>query len=162
MSFNGKSKLIIVAVLVCALAIPVLADTSATLYLSGTVAKSASISVTSALGASSLNLLSTPSSAITVGTLTEVCNSTSGYTVSVQSANGGSLKGAISGNTDSVAYSFYQNGSAVTLSTSSTNMITASSKTSGANQTLTLNYTGNPALTADVYSDTLTFTIAAL
>jgi spore coat protein U-like protein len=162
MSFNGKSKLIVLAALVIALAIPAFSDTSATLYLSGTVAKSASISVTTALGASSLNLLSTPASAITVGTLNEICNSTSGYTVSVQSANAGSLKGAISGNTDTVPYSFYQNGTAVTLSATATNMITASSKTTGASQTLTINFTGNSALTADVYSDTLTFTIAAL
>ena len=162
MSLNGKCKIFAAVILACALAIPALADTSATLYLSGSVAKTASISVVTASGASSLNLLSTPPSAITVGTLSEICNSTTGYTVSVQSANGGSLKGAISGNTDSVAYTLYQNGTAVTLSATATTMITASAKTSGTSQTLTIAYTGNSALAADVYSDTLTFTIAAL
>jgi hypothetical protein len=162
MSKGFVVKLLVIAAILCSAAFPVLADTSASLTLSGTVAKSASITVTPAPGATNLTLTSTPSAAITVATVTEVCNSTSGYTVTVASANAGYLKGAIGGNTDAVAYVLYQNGSAVTLSAAPTTMVSASSKTTGASQTLTIDYAGDPALAADTYSDILTFTIAAL
>jgi len=162
MKFVKLAKIIVIAAVLFAAIIPAFADTTASLTLSGIVAKSASISVVAAPGASNLSLTSTPSSPVTVATVTEICNSTSGYTVTVASANSGNLKGAISGNTDAVAYTLYQNGSAVTLSSSAATMLTASSKTTGTSQTLTINYAGNSSLAADTYSDTLTFTIAAL
>jgi hypothetical protein len=162
MSKGIAFKLIVIAAVICAAAFPAAADTTASLTLSGTVAKSASITVTPAPGASNLTLTSTPSAAIAVATVTEVCNSTSGFTVTVASANAGYLKGAIVGNTDSVAYTLYQNGSAVTLSAAPTLMISTSTKTAGASQALTIDYAGDPALAADTYGDVLTFTIAAL
>ncbi len=162
MSKGFAIKLVVVLAVACAAAFPAMADTTASLTLSGLVAKSASITVVPAPGASNLALTSTPAAPVSVATVTEVCNSTSGYTVTVASANAGYLKGAIGGNTDSVAYTLYQNGSAVTLAAAPTIMVSASSKTAGASQALTINYVGDPALAADTYSDVRTFTIAAL
>lgn len=156
------TKAIVVSALLALALIPAFAGTTASLALSGTVAKTASISVSATSEASNLNLTSATATTVTVATVTEICNSNSGYTVSVSSANAGYLKGALSANADSVAYSLFCDGTAVALSSSGTVMVAASAKTSGNSQTLAVNYTGNATLSADSYSDILTFTIAAL
>jgi len=159
-----KFRVIVITMLLCAALIPAFADTSATLSLKGSVAASSSISITAASAATSLTLnSSTSTDTVTVGTITALSNSPTGYSVSVSSANGGNLKGAVSSNTDSIAYTLYVNGASCPLSTSAQiiSALSSSSKTTGTTTTLSIMYTENTTLSADTYSDTITFTIAA-
>jgi hypothetical protein len=152
---SPKVKAIALAAALCAFVAPVFAASEATLNLSGTVSKSASISISAS--SATLDLTTTQTNKV-VTTLTAVSNA--GYTITISSLYGGVLKGANSGET--VAYSLVvDNGTGVSLSSSTT--LTASAKTSSAGTSYALGvaYTGSAVLTPDTYSDSITISIAA-
>ncbi|MFH2113099.1 MAG: hypothetical protein ABIJ86_01165 [Spirochaetota bacterium] len=101
-----------------------------------------------------------------LGTANLVSNLLGNYTVSVASANGGTLLGAIAGNTDAFPYTFNFGVDSVSLA-GSAYTLTTSGKTSkaGVPYVVSVNLTGTDALpelvVADTYEDVLTFTIAA-
>ncbi len=151
----------LVALLVAAGAAAGFAGPSATLNLQGRVAAKLDISVTAETVASGLNLEASQTNLL-VATVTEKCNRPGGYTVSVQSANLGSLKG-MEGNTDTVAYTMTYGGAAISLTAGGATVTPDGTKTgpSGISKEVRISYTGNDFLTEDTYTDTLTFTIAA-
>ncbi len=161
MKSQGLIRAGLVAFLVAAGAAAGFAGTSATLNLQGHVAAKLDISVTAETVTASLNLEASQTDLL-VATVKEKCNRPGGYTVSVQSANLGFLKGA-TGNTDTIAYTMTYGGAAVSLTGGSVTVTPDGAKTgpSGTNKEVRITYTGNDFLTEDTYTDTLTFTIAA-
>ena len=101
-----------------------------------------------------------------LGTANLVSNLLGSYTVSVSSQNSGKLVGADAGNTDEVAYDFTFGGTTVDLADGPFTL-PSSGKTSkaGVPYVVSVSYTSMndlpDYLSADEYSDTLTFTISA-
>jgi hypothetical protein len=101
-----------------------------------------------------------------LGTAHLISNLIGSYTVSVASANGGTLLGATAGNTDAFPYTFNFGVDSVSLA-GSPYTLTTSGKTSktGNPFVVSVSLIGTDALpelvVADVYDDVLTFTIAA-
>ena len=158
-----KKTLIIAAVMIVAAFAPVFGQVtdSGSITLTGTVAALAEITVTPITGYDSLDL-TTSQTDLAVATVNEKSNVTTGYTVTLDSANSGEFVGADTGNSDTLAYTISYGGSAVTLSSGSATVTTASARTSaaGVDKTLAISYTGT-FLNADTYSDTITLTISA-
>ena len=143
-----------------ALAVPTFAATTGTLALSGSVAAITSITVTPDANASALPI-GAATTDLKIATVNELSNNKTGYTVTLSSLNGSTLKEA--SGTDSLAYTLKYGSNAVTFTGSTatlTNSSTRSSSAAGTSNDLTISF---PAafLNADSYSDTLTFTIAA-
>ncbi|MDE1149355.1 MAG: hypothetical protein PW843_22605 [Azospirillaceae bacterium] len=132
-------------------AAPALADTSGSVKLSGTVALSCSVAVTD--NNASLNILS-GSSNITVGAVVETCNDGAGYTITVTSANGGSLKSSANG-AQPVSYTTIYDGQSAT----GTVNVSRSSAQFGKQATIAVTVPANAQAIAGSYSDTLTVTI---
>lgn len=138
------------------------AATTGTLLLQGVVAEELAITVTAEAGASALDLSASPT-ALKVATVNEVSNSNTGYTISAKSTNGSLLK---NGSLDQLAYQIsYDGGSMVTLTTSDQTVKTQS--TAGVydyDADVDIAYTGKAAaeMVEGTYSDTVTFTIAAI
>lgn len=163
--FRGKWLFAaVIAVLLCS---PAFANTSATLILEGTVPGILDISVAAAAVSANLDLGSNAS--FVVASVTERSNKRAGYTVTLSSENAvgaGSdvpfLKGQEVTNTDTLEYSLTYAGIPVELSAGSAIITDVSTKTpsSGSVKPLGISYVGD-FLYEDVYSDTLTFTIAA-
>jgi hypothetical protein len=135
----------------------------ATLTISGNVAAVSSISIASAAGYNSLDLVNN-ASAKKVGTATEISNDKAGYKVTLSSLNAGStaqavLKG-VSGNADFMNYSITYGGTPVTLASGNAQVtsVTARTGSTGVQKDIAVSYTG-AWLAADTYSDTLTLTI---
>jgi len=142
----------------------------ASLDLSGLITASTSVSFIPTAVASSLTLTA-DATGLEVGSLTENSNDPDGYTLTAKSTNGfavfsetGVLKGNTGGNPDSVTYTMAYGGTVTPFDTTSGlallkdvtlaspgNVVTA----------ITITYTGSTILTADTYSDTITFTITA-
>ena len=142
-----------------------LAQTTAPLTISGTVAPIATITMASQSGYNTLDLVNGATAQL-VGIAKETCNDKLGYKVTLPSANAAAtaqavLKGAISGNPDSVNYSIIYNAVPVTLVSGSATVTTAVAKTgaAGLQKNLAVTLAGG-WLTADTYSDTITLTIA--
>jgi hypothetical protein len=153
MSMNRMMKVFIVFALVLALGIPAVAATtgSASLKISGTVDKS--VSVTSDTETySSLPIIAGGS--VKVATITTVSNDLSGYTMTIKGK--GYLTAATSTNATTVPYAVTFGTSSVTLGS----VVTYSG--TGGSYDVYVNVTASPSVSADTYSDTLTFDIAAL
>jgi hypothetical protein len=131
--------------------------------LSGTVGVSCNITVAPQGPYNALDLTSSPA-ILNVATVTEQCTDPKGYRVTLTSTNGktnGLLAGTTAGNSDTVSYSIFYGGAAIHLANSSATVTNANGKTTngGAINSLAISYTGTSTLSADTYSDTLTFTI---
>jgi hypothetical protein len=158
-------KLIAIVCVLCGLATASFAQATATLIISGTVAPVNTITIASQSGYNALDLVNGATAKV-VGIATETSNDKLGYKVTLASANAGAtaqafLKGALSGNTDTVNYSIQYNGTAVTLASGSAVVTTAAARTgaAGVNKNIAVTFAGS-WLTADTYSDTMTLTIA--
>jgi hypothetical protein len=151
------SKVVTVVAILALAMIPTFAQSTATLSLSGTVAKTASITL-DVTSATCTNLDAATTTTISVGTLTEICNC--GYTVTAASAKVGYIVGATL--SEKVPYALVVGGTEYSL-TSSATVASQTAKTglTGATQAVSIKYTGIAGLAADTYSDTVTFTIAA-
>jgi spore coat protein U-like protein len=128
------------------------AGTSGTIRLQGTVQAVCTVSVTDA--GAQLDI-SGGENAKTVGTVTETCNSGSGYRVTVASANGGSLK---SGN-NAVAYQLKYDTQSGSLTGPMT--VERSSAAFGKQSVVAVSMSANASAVAGAYSDTLTITVAS-
>jgi glycine betaine/choline ABC-type transport system substrate-binding protein len=159
-------KYLAIACSILTLALASSAQSSSTLVISGTVAPINTVTIASQSGYNSLALASGATAQV-VGIATETSNDKLGYKVTLSSANAGStaqafLKGAITGNTDTLNYSILYNGTAVTLASGSATVTSATGRTvaAGVTKNIAVTFTGT-WLTADTYSDTLTLTVAA-
>ena len=130
-------------------------NASGTVQLTGTVALSCTVAVTDLK--QQLNLVSGESSK-QVGTVVETCNSGNGYTVTLNSANGGSLKNTSGGNA-SVSYTVSYDGQNGGLNNGM--QVSRSSAQFAKNVPLAVSIQGNNNAVAGSYSDTVTITIAA-
>lgn len=144
------------------------ASTTGNLTLIGVVNGVLDITVTEEASASSLDLV-TSQSDLKVATVNEKSNKSSGYTVTLESANAKSASSSNptlnnnSGNGDSLTYSLKYDGSGVSFTNgvaTITDTINTTSS-SGVNKDLLISYIGDNSLSEGTYEDTLTFTIAA-
>ncbi len=157
-----KKTLIIAIVMIVAAFAPLFAQSdTGSITLSGTVPALAEITITPISGHDTLDL-TTSQTDLAVATVNEKSNVTTGYTVTLDSANSGEFVGNDSGNSDTLAYTISYDGSVVTLSSGSATVTTASGRTaaSGVDKTLAVSFTGT-FLNADTYTDTITLTISA-
>ncbi|MDZ5649342.1 spore coat protein U domain-containing protein [Nitrospirillum sp. BR 11828] len=130
-------------------------NSSGTLQLTATVPTVCTVAVTSSNA--TLDLVN-GQNAVTVGSVTEQCNAGNGYTVSVASANSGTLKSSATGST-AVAYSLsYDNTAAAKNGTLTTDRAGSTQSRQG---TLAVSLPGNNQAAAGVYQDTVTVSIAA-
>jgi hypothetical protein len=136
------------------------AATSGTLLLKGTVPRSIAIVVTAESIAANLPLNVTQSNT-KVAVVNEKSNSSTGYKVSVASANAGKLVHQ-SVASSSVNYSLRYNSNAVNLASGQT-FTYATGGLANVNRNVDISYIGVPheSLVEGQYSDTVTFTIAA-
>jgi hypothetical protein len=138
------------------------AATSGTLILQGIVAKKVSIVVTPQAVASAL-VLETSQTDLKVATAVEQSNSSTGYKVTVSSANLGKLKRT--DGSEVFSYTLKYGGASVGLSTAAGSVVTNSSSASVVNvsKDMAISYTGVAAETMveGTYADTLTVNIAS-
>ena len=142
-----------------ALAATLIALAAAPAFANGTVALKGKVDLVCTIGVTDLNQslnLTGGESNKSVGTMVENCNSGTGYTVSLSSANNGSLKSA-TGNT-TISYTASYDGNNV--SGSQTQIVRQGTNFSK-NTSLTVSIPANAQAIAGDYSDTLTITIAA-
>ncbi|EQC46155.1 hypothetical protein [Bacteriovorax sp. Seq25_V] len=133
------------------------ATDSATLNLQGTVGAVVDISVAALSDATNLDLTQSQSNK-KVATVTEQSNTTTHFTVSVSSANGGKLKNG----TNDFSYSLSYGGQGVDLAAGTT--FTRNPDPLNANNyDVNISYTGQSAasMVAGDYTDIVTFEIAA-
>lgn len=156
-----KTRPMILAATLSLFAITGFSATSGNITISGNVAAATAIVVTSVAGYNALDL-STTAADLAVANVREINNTLNGYTVTLASANSGSLK---NGTLGSVSYTAKYNGVAATLSSTPVTVTTSPASNSVVNvlKGFAISYTGQPAqdLMVGTYSDTLTFTIAA-
>ena len=140
------------------------AQSSGTLTIQGTVAAVANITVSPQTGYNTLNIAGGVANQ-NVANITEQSNDKNGYTVAMTSLNAGVsgsslfLKDTGTG-TDTVPYSLTYNGVAVSFSSGSATLTSASAKTVQAGVVKALAVTiASSWVNADTYADTLTFTI---
>lgn len=151
------------------------AHAASQILLNGAVGQNCSINVTTDSGASTLDLTTSGAHRVLVGTVAQTCNKKAGYSIAVTSTNcaaapaGAKLIGTASG--EALSYSVESNnpttgGSSATvtglLATTCTGQnarVVSNAKINGENSTVYVNYTGNGALSADTYQDTLTLTM---
>ncbi len=137
------------------------------LPLQGIVAVACTISTADA-GAGTLDL-STSKTAVTIANVTEDCNDSNGYTVTVATTNGAALTTGLlvsqnvnGANATDLTYSIKYDTVAVTLTSGSGTAATRSSFTNSQTVALAITYTSpGGGLPADTYTDTLTLTISA-
>ncbi|MEC4593868.1 MULTISPECIES: spore coat protein U domain-containing protein [Nitrospirillum] len=131
------------------------AGTSGTIHIGATVPTVCTVAVTDSNA--TLDLVN-GQNAVTVGSVTEQCNAGSGYTVSVASANSGTLKSSATGS-GAVAYNLtYDN----TAAAKNGSLTTDRSGSGQARQgTLAVSLPGNNQAVAGQYQDTVTISIAA-
>lgn len=174
--YNFAMLALTVGAAIC-IAAPASAQQTGTITLTGTVAQQCTVVVTSTAGALNLDL-STGTKRIEVGTGVQNCNKKAGYSIRVASANcatgtvGAKLAGATGG--ESLRYSVEfgnptTGGSQATVTgllaaaCTGTSVITGrdvtNSKVSAETSHVFVNYTGDSALAADTYTDTLTITM---
>jgi hypothetical protein len=159
---RAKIQAILCAAFLTALALPGFAASSFTIALSGSVSATCSLTVTTASAASSLPV-TTKVTGTTIATVVEKSNASSGYTVSLSSANGWLLAGS----SQSLAYALSYGGTAVDTSTAAGVATTLTNSTSttasaGISRTLAISFDGaSSLLPSGDYTDTLTISIAA-
>ena len=111
--------------------------------------------------ATALNLSATQTD-LKVASVKEQSNSKGGHKLTITSANLGKLKRT--DGADIFSYSMKYNGSVVALSTTAgASLVSSSAASVSTNKTVSISYTGVPqeSMVEGVYTDTLTFTIAA-
>lgn len=138
----------------------VMAATTGSLVLQGTVPQLVSIDVTANSNTQNIPLDQTQSNLV-VGSVVESSNSNSGYNVQISSSNAGKLVHD-SETSSFIAYSLTYGGSAIDLSTTDT----VEQNTAGSyevTKNVAIAYTGvdHKDLIEGNYSDTVTFTISA-
>jgi spore coat protein U-like protein len=144
-----------------AAAIAMVAGSTAALADSGTVALKGKVDLVCTIAVTDLNQsleLVQGTSNKTVGTMVENCNSGTGYTVSLSSANGGALKSAGAG-TAAIAYTVAYDGQSGSLG--SAMQVTRSTAQFARNAALSVTVPANAQAIAGDYADTVTITIAA-
>ncbi len=155
-------KKLLIATTLLTLTTTSFAATSGTLLLQGIVAKKVSIVVTPQAVASAL-VLETSQTDLKVATAVEQSNSSTGYKVTVSSANLGKLKRT--DGSEVFSYTLKYGGASVGLSTAAGSVVTNSSSASvvNASKDLAISYTGVAAETMveGTYADTLTVNIAS-
>ncbi|MEA1674405.1 hypothetical protein [Nitrospirillum sp. BR 11163] len=132
---------------------PALADTSGTIKLSGTVSLTCTVAVTDA--GAQLNILS-GSSNVAVGSVVENCNDGAGYTITVASANNGTLKSSATG-AQAISYTTSYDG---TNGSGSSFAVTRSGAQFNKTSNVSVTVPANAQAIAGSYADTLTITIA--
>lgn len=152
-----KRSLIALAAL--ALTTTSFAATTGTLLLKGQVGQVLSILVTPETIAATLPL-NVSQTDTKVATVNEISNSSTGYKVTISSANLGKL--IRTGGTEAFNYSLKYNGSAVNLASPQI-FSNPSAASVNVNKDVAISYTGVPAenMVAGEYVDTVTFVIAA-
>ncbi len=127
--------------------------------LSGAVAQSCHLTIT-ASGSYNALTLATAQSDVVVGTSAENCNDGKGYKVTIGTKNGtssGLLKGTSYSQT--LAYGVNYGSTATLTFAGSTATATNTSAAGFATYTLGVTYASGAQLTANTYTDTLTFTM---
>lgn len=142
-----------------------LAGSSGSVLLSGTVLPNTAIAVSPVAGYDSLSL-SVGASDVGVATILEKNNTPAGYKVILSSINGGQLKYSVGGATLSqVAYTAKYDGQTVALSVNGKVITQVSNQTTTISKikTLSVSFVGDPgsALLSGSYSDTLSLQIVA-
>jgi spore coat protein U-like protein len=140
------------------------ADNTKTLILTGEITQVADIEVAPEAGYNAL-ALSGPQTDVKVATVTEVCNSELGYTVSLQSANAVSGVAKMINGSDKFSYTIKYGNYNVSLDPStgidsSVANSNAATPQTGTTRDLKISWLGQ-ALPAKTYSDTLTLTITS-
>lgn len=139
----------------------VFAATNGSIFLSGSIPKVVSVTVTPVAGYNNLDFTTTATNLV-VANITEQSNVQAGYTITCSSANAGLLKNGL---VDSIPYTAGYNGTSFSLSSTPVVISNNGSTNSVVNVTkpLTINYTGVSHVDKmdGTYSDTLTFTIIA-
>lgn len=148
-----------------AMALTGLADTTANLTISGSVADRTAIAAAPQGRYNTLPIEAGCTDEV-VAQVTETSNNRAGYTVTLSSANAGSgTQATLNGtgaNTDTVGYSMKYAGATVSLSGGAAVVTTSSSRTPRAGTVKSLAVTIPQSwVTQDTYSDTLTLTIKA-
>ena len=128
--------------------------------LSGTVAQSCNLTITSSGSYNSLTLTSAQSN-VTVGTAGENCNDGKGYKVTIGTKNG-TTSGMLKGTSYNQTLAFGLNyGSSTTLTFAGSTATATNTNAAGfTTYTIGVTYAAGTQLTADTYTDTLTFTMA--
>ncbi len=135
--------------------------TNGAVIIQGIVPKVVSITVAGVAPFNALDLTTTVAN-LPVANVTEDSNDLAGYTVTLSSANAGSLKNGAAG---SMAYTARYNAVVVALTVAPVAITTVASQAAVVNtvKSFTISYTGIPSVSmlSGTYSDALTFTIAA-
>jgi len=129
--------------------------------LQGFVAQKMSLVITPQAIATALDL-STTQADLNVASVKEQSNSKTGYKLTVTSANLSKLKRT--DGADVFSYTMKYNGSVVALSTTAgVTLVSSSAAAINTNKSVSISYTGVPqeSMVEGVYTDTITFTIAA-
>ncbi|MDZ5646171.1 spore coat protein U domain-containing protein [Nitrospirillum sp. BR 11828] len=129
------------------------AGTSGTIQLNSTVAQTCTVAVTDA--GATLNILS-GSSNVAVGSVVENCNDGAGYTITVASANNGTLKSSATG-AQAISYTTSYDG---TSGSGSSFAVTRSGAQFNKTAAVSVTVPANAQAIAGSYADTLTITIA--
>lgn len=148
---------IIIGILISSVAF---AATTGTLLLSGNIAPTVSISVTGVGQHNNLDFTTTATD-FHVANVLEKSNVSTGYKVTIASANAGQLK---NGSAGQIAYTAKYNGTSFSLSTTPVTVTNVTSQTNVANslKQVSISFSGIAAesVMSGTYSDTLTFTIS--
>lgn len=135
-------------------------STTGTVNVNGSVALVCSLSVSSSGATTTFSNMTQGTSNTLLGTITEICNDSNGYKVTLTTTNNENFKGATSSTL--IPYSLTYNGSSVAFSSGSATITPTGSRTTplGVSKGLTITF---PAgfYTADSYSDTLTVTMVS-
>ena len=129
------------------------AGASGTVQLNSTVALTCTVAVTDA--GATLNILS-GSSAVQVGSVVENCNDGAGYTITVASANNGTLKSSATG-ASAISYTTSYDG---TSGSGASFAVTRSGAQFNKTSAMSVTVPANAQAIAGSYADTLTVTIA--
>ncbi len=157
-SLFAKRGLVAMVVLTAAM-VPMFALTgTGSLSLSGTVSETTSVTITADANASSLPL-NVATTGLKIATVTELSNSKGGYTLTLSTSNGSSLKENLG--VDTIPYTLQYGNNPVTFTGNSATLTTAASRSAtsaGTTNTLYISF-GAAFVNANTYADTLTFTI---
>ena len=158
--FFAKRSLIVALALATAMVPAFALSSTGSLSLSGTVAPVTTITVTPDANATALPVGSATTN-LKIATVVELSNSKAGYSVTLSSANGATLKEAAG--TDTLAYSLTYGSNPVSFTSGSATLTTSTTRSATAAGSSNILYISFPAtfLNADSYTDSLTFTITS-
>jgi hypothetical protein len=167
MKIRMKVRVVTLLALILFGAAAVSAQTTGSITLTGTVSAILQITVTPIAGYDSLDL-TTSQTDLAVATVNEKSNNAAGYTVAIESANAAATSSTTAylegvAHAETLDYTITYDGSSVALDASGQAVVTdvvAKTTSAGIDKSVQISYTG-AFLSADSYSDTLTFTITA-